>query len=121
MNPSGIFAATSPMWMSQTLSRVGRSSAGTCSTGADQISSRVRPPAQRIAGFTTAPPSSTQNRQAVSGASTPSGAVSTSGTLNAGDYTVSGTDADGFGDTGTWTFTLHVTAVTIAQGNPTSD
>ncbi|HUZ41794.1 MAG TPA: InlB B-repeat-containing protein [Acidimicrobiales bacterium] len=36
------------------------------------------------------------------------GAISTTGTLTAGSYTVSGTDSDVYGDTGTWTYTLTV-------------
>ncbi|HLM97162.1 MAG TPA: hypothetical protein VK283_12665, partial [Acidimicrobiales bacterium] len=46
-----------------------------------------------------------------------SGAVTTTGPLAAGPYTVSGTDLDADGDTGTWSFTLTVTAgivVTVA-------
>jgi len=36
------------------------------------------------------------------------GAVTTSGTLATGTYTVSGTDSDGSGDAGTWTYILTV-------------
>ncbi len=42
----------------------------------------------------------------------PQGAITTSGTLLAGSYNVSGTDSDQSGDTGTWTFTLTVTTPT---------
>jgi putative nucleotidyltransferase with HDIG domain len=49
-----------------------------------------------------------------------SGAVTTSGTLAAGSYTASGTDADSYGDTGTWSYTLTVVAVTINQSTPTA-
>jgi hypothetical protein len=38
----------------------------------------------------------------------PSGLVTTSGVLPAGAYTVSGTDSDTSGDTGTWAYTLTV-------------
>ena len=38
------------------------------------------------------------------------GAISAPGTLAVGTYTVSGTDSDTFGDTGSWSFTLTVTA-----------
>jgi hypothetical protein len=48
------------------------------------------------------------------------GAVSTKGTLAAGTYTVSGTVTDAYGDSGTWSFTLTVTASTITQTAPTS-
>jgi outer membrane protein assembly factor BamB len=48
-----------------------------------------------------------------------SGVVTTSGFLAAGTYTATGTTADGYGDTGTFTYTLTVTAVTIVQGSPT--
>ncbi|MGP8009065.1 MAG: hypothetical protein ACLPKZ_02255 [Acidimicrobiales bacterium] len=49
---------------------------------------------------------------------TPSGAITTvGGPLTAGTYTVSGTDSDTYGDTGTWTFTLTVTKGTISCGN----
>ena len=41
-----------------------------------------------------------------------SGAVTTTGTLAVSVYTVSGTDRDTNGDTGTWTFTLTVANVT---------
>jgi hypothetical protein len=37
-----------------------------------------------------------------------SGKITTSGKLSDGTYTISGTDADGSGDMGTWTFTLTV-------------
>jgi hypothetical protein len=36
------------------------------------------------------------------------GVITTSGILTPGSYTVSGTDSDGYGDTGTWTYTLTV-------------
>src|ERR1017187_1525886 len=48
------------------------------------------------------------------------GDVSTTGTLAAGPYTVSGTDSDLSGDTGSWAYTLTVSANTIVQGAPTS-
>lgn len=41
---------------------------------------------------------------------TSSGGVTTSGFLAAGTYTATGTTADGYGDTGTFTYTLTVTA-----------
>jgi len=48
------------------------------------------------------------------------GAVSASGTpLPIGSYTVSGTDSDTLGDTGTWTYTLQITASLISQVVPT--
>ena len=49
-----------------------------------------------------------------------SGAISTAGTLAAGTYTATGTTADASGDTGSFTYTLTVSAVIIAQGTPTS-
>ncbi len=49
-----------------------------------------------------------------------SGAISVSTQLNAGAYTVSGTDSDTSGDTGTWSYTLTVAGGTITQGAPTS-
>jgi hypothetical protein len=49
-----------------------------------------------------------------------SGGISTSGILQAGSCTISGTDSDAFGDTGTWTYTLTIDPVTITQGAPTS-
>ena len=50
-----------------------------------------------------------------------SGAVTATGYLAVGSYTFSGAVTDTFGDTGTWTFTLVVTASTIDQGIPTGD
>jgi hypothetical protein len=51
---------------------------------------------------------------------TSSGAISTTGSPHVGSCTVSGTDSDTSGvDTGNWTFTLTVTAVTITQSAPT--
>ena len=45
---------------------------------------------------------------------TPSGAITTiAGPLTVGTYTVSGTDSDTHGDTGTWNYTLTVTKRTI--------
>jgi uncharacterized repeat protein (TIGR02543 family) len=48
-----------------------------------------------------------------------SGGVTTAGTLAAGAYTVSGTDSDSNGDSGSWTYQLTVTDA-IVQGAPTS-
>ena len=48
------------------------------------------------------------------------GEVATTGTLPAGGYTVTGTTSDSEGDSGTFTYTLTVSAVTISQGAPTS-
>ncbi len=57
-----------------------------------------------------------------SGASTPpgltvspSGAVATSGTLAAGMYVATGSDSDGYGDTGGWSYTLTVGSTSITQ------
>jgi len=48
-----------------------------------------------------------------------SGAVATaSGPLAAGPYSVSGTDADTLGDTGTWSYTLTVSGLGITQAAP---
>ena len=47
-----------------------------------------------------------------------SGAVSTTGTLAVGDYDLSGTDRDTLGDIGSWSYTLDVTAGTLAQAAP---
>ncbi len=49
-----------------------------------------------------------------------SGAMSAAATLAPGVYTVSGTDSDTSGDSGTWTFTLTVQGATLIQGPPTS-
>ncbi len=51
-----------------------------------------------------------------------SGSVSAPDTLIVGSYTVSGTDTDAFGNTGSWSFTLHETPAggTITQTAPTS-
>ena len=49
-----------------------------------------------------------------------SGKVTTSGALSVNTYVASGTDSDGHGDAGTWTYSLHVTPVTITQAAPTS-
>ena len=48
------------------------------------------------------------------------GAITASRPLAVGNYPVSGTDSDTSGDTGTWSFTLHVNAVTLNQTSPTS-
>jgi putative sterol carrier protein len=48
-----------------------------------------------------------------------SGAVSAPATLAAGTYTATGTVKDTFGDTGTWSFTLTVTAKKLTQAAPT--
>ena len=49
-----------------------------------------------------------------------SGAVTTTGTLAAGHYTVTGTTADTNGGSGSFTYTLTVTAGTISQSTPTA-
>ncbi len=48
------------------------------------------------------------------------GQITTTGTLAAGPHTATGTTADAFGDTGTFTYTLTVSPVTISQTDPTS-
>ncbi|MGH6878667.1 MAG: beta strand repeat-containing protein, partial [Rhizomicrobium sp.] len=48
------------------------------------------------------------------------GAVTIGATLATGTYTVTGAVTDGYGDTGTWTYTLTVSPVTIAQTAPTT-
>ena len=48
------------------------------------------------------------------------GAVSAPATLKAGTYTAGGTVSDAYGDTGSWSFTLTVTARTITQAAPTT-
>ena len=63
-----------------------------------------------------------------SGASSPpglsvsdNGAISTDGTtLAANTYTISGTDSDEYGDTGSWSYSLDVTPTVIVPGLPTS-
>jgi outer membrane protein OmpA-like peptidoglycan-associated protein len=49
------------------------------------------------------------------------GAVSVNCSLAAGPYNVSGTDANGIGDTGGWSYTLTVGAATITQTSPTAN
>ena len=49
-----------------------------------------------------------------------SGVVTTTGALPAGTYKASGTDSDSSGDTGTWTFSLTVSATAITQIGPTT-
>jgi hypothetical protein len=49
-----------------------------------------------------------------------SGAVTTTGPLDVGSYTTSGTDSDTGGDAGTWSFTLTVSAGTLTQQAPLS-
>jgi hypothetical protein len=48
------------------------------------------------------------------------GAITTTGSLHSGSCTVSGTDSDINPDSGTWTYTLTITAVTITQNAPVS-
>ena len=49
-----------------------------------------------------------------------SGVVTTTGALSAGTYRASGTDSDSSGDTGTWRFSLTVSATAITQMPPTT-
>jgi hypothetical protein len=49
------------------------------------------------------------------------GVISATRSLTARLYTISGNDSDTYGDTGTWTFALTVSAATIAQSAPTSN
>jgi uncharacterized repeat protein (TIGR02543 family) len=63
----------------------------------------------------------TSTAQTVGLTVTSQGVISTTGTLPAATYTVSGTDADaGSVDTGNWTYSLTVTPDLIIQGSPTS-
>ncbi len=49
-----------------------------------------------------------------------SGAIKTTQTFGVGTYTISGTDSDGVGDSGTWSFQLSVTETSILQAAPNS-
>ena len=49
-----------------------------------------------------------------------SGMITAAATLAPGTYTVSGSDSDTAGDSGTWSFTLTVTGATLIQGAPMS-
>ena len=51
---------------------------------------------------------------------TSTGQITTTGTLSPNTYTISGTDSDDLGDTGSWSFTLTVTATPVTPGPPTS-
>jgi len=53
---------------------------------------------------------------------TPGGVLSTPGplTVAGSPYSVTGTDSDAYGDTGTWSYSLTVTPDTITQAPPTS-
>jgi hypothetical protein len=51
---------------------------------------------------------------------TSTGAISAATSLAPGTYTVTGTDSDTKGDTGTWSFTLTVTANKLLQVTPTT-
>ncbi len=46
-----------------------------------------------------------------------SGVISTTGVLPGGTFSISGTDSDTHGDTGTWTYTLKVTATVTFSAN----
>jgi outer membrane protein OmpA-like peptidoglycan-associated protein len=46
--------------------------------------------------------------------------IATTGTLAVGSHTISGTDSDTYGDTGTWSYDLTVTAATLIQTSPTT-
>jgi len=78
-------------------------------TVANNVSSVSAPPSPPPTLFTITPTS---------------GRISTTGTLAAGPYMATGTTSDASGDTGTWTYTLHVNspgvAGTIVQAEPTS-
>jgi len=50
-----------------------------------------------------------------------SGEVTVTGKPEAGTYTVSGTDSDGFRDTGIWSYSLTLTASSISQSAPRSN
>ncbi|MCU1362451.1 MAG: hypothetical protein JWM55_279, partial [Acidimicrobiaceae bacterium] len=49
-----------------------------------------------------------------------SGRVTTTGTLAANTYAISGSDADSMNDAGNWNYSLTVNPVAIVQGSPTS-
>jgi Tfp pilus assembly protein PilV len=77
-------------------------------TVANNISPVSPPPTPAPAPFTITPTS---------------GRISTTGALAANSYTATGTTGDVNGDTGTWTYTLHVytpTAGILSQTEPTS-
>jgi hypothetical protein len=50
----------------------------------------------------------------------PSGAITIASGLADGSYSISGTDVDSVGDTGTWTFTLLITSGTLTQTSAAS-
>ncbi len=64
---------------------------------------------------TSAPPGSAGGIKVSS-----SGVVTTTGALSAATYRASGTDSDSSGDTGTWSFSLTVSATAITQMTPTT-
>ena len=64
---------------------------------------------------TTAPPGSTGGIRVSS-----TGVVTTTGALSVGSYTASGTDSDSSGDTGSWSYSLKVSATAITQVAPTT-
>ena len=64
---------------------------------------------------TSAPPGSAGGIRVSS-----SGVVTTTGALSAGTYKASGTDSDSSGDTGTWSFSLTLSAAEITQVAPTT-
>ncbi len=49
-----------------------------------------------------------------------SGGVTTTGTLAATTYTITGSDTDSFNDAGSWSYSLTVNPAVIVQGSPTS-
>ena len=64
---------------------------------------------------TTGPPRSTGGIKVSS-----TGGVTTTGALSVGTYTASGTDSDSSGDTGSWSYSLKVSATAITQIAPTT-
>ncbi|HTZ09225.1 MAG TPA: putative Ig domain-containing protein [Acidimicrobiales bacterium] len=100
----------SPVTLTQGSPKTGTT---TTSTSASFTSQLTATPANGTISYTVTSPSSAL---AVSG----SGHVTTTGSLAAGTYTASGTDADTARDSGAWSFSLTVSAGTLAQAAPTS-
>jgi hypothetical protein len=102
--------------VAQTIGQGSPTSDSTSTTGSSTYIDQLNPASGYVGAVTW-----TQTTGAADLQGSSSGAVTTTGYLAAGIYIATGTTSDGYGDSGTFTFSLTVVAQTIGQGLPTSD
>jgi trimeric autotransporter adhesin len=113
---ASLWVGVSPAAASVTLTQVAPTTGTTTTTASSAFTSQLNTTGQGglTVNFVTTPATSCGVTVSVLGA------ISTNGTLHSGGCTVSGTDSDSGGDTGTWTYTLTINSVALTQSGSAS-